>query len=291
MIKKTKSKFTRHRLFVNPKLYRPSSKPFISGDTFRKMADHIFDETKTIKPFKVKTNDLVFVKSDLLNNYFENYHPEINNPYILISHNSDKNIEIEDIKYAQDKKIIHWFAQNLNVKSSDKISVLPIGLENLRYNKNGVVNDFLNISKITEQKNGVLCSFNENTNFTERSRLNKIINKIEFLENKKFDSSKEYLISLNKSNFNICPSGNGLDTHRIWESLVFKVTPIVERNNMTQNFYDMGVPLIILDDWTQLNNLSIDKLNKLNEININKDYSKYIKFDFWKNYINSKKIN
>jgi len=291
MIKKIKSKFTRYRLFVNPKLYRPSSKPFISGDTFRKMADHIFDETKTIKPFKVKTNDLVFVKSDLLNIYFENYHPEINNPYILISHNSDKNIEIEDIKYAQDKKIVHWFVQNLNVKSSDKISVLPIGLENLRYNKNGVVNDFLNISKITEQKNGVLCSFNENTNFTERGRLNEIINKIEFLENKKFDSTKEYLMSLNKSNFNICPSGNGLDTHRIWESLVFKVTPIVEKNKMTQNFFDMGVPLIILDDWTQLNNLSIDKLNKLNEININKDYSKYIKFDFWKNYINSKKIN
>ena len=33
-----------------PSIYRPDSKPYISGDTLRKFSDHIFDETTSIIP-------------------------------------------------------------------------------------------------------------------------------------------------------------------------------------------------------------------------------------------------
>ena len=40
---------------------RESSWPFLSGDTFRKFADHLFDETSTsFKPRKVKYGDVIF---------------------------------------------------------------------------------------------------------------------------------------------------------------------------------------------------------------------------------------
>ena len=289
LYKKIKAKFNRYRLFINPRIYRPSSKPFISGDTFRKISDHIFDETQTFKASSVKKNDLVFVKNDLLKYYFENYHIKIKNQYILISHNSDENIENENIKFL-DENIIHWFVQNLNIKNSDKISAIPIGLENMRYRKNGLVKDFLRVKKIVEKKDGVLSAFNENTNFDERSHLKKIVDDIDYIENKIFSSTQEYLSALNKSKFCICPIGNGLDTHRIWESLIFDVTPIVTKNQMTQNFFEMGVPLLILDDWKQLISLSLEDLIDLNKINKNKDYIKYTEFDFWMNIVNSKKI-
>ena len=288
-IQKIIAKINRYRLFINPRIYRPSSEPFISGDSFRKISNHVFDETQTVNPSKVLKNDLVFVKNDLLKYYFENYHTKINNQYILISHNSDENIENENIKFL-DENIIHWFVQNLNIKNSDKISAIPIGLENMRYRKNGLVKDFLSVKKIVEIKDGVLSAFNENTNFDERSHLKKIVDDIDYIENKIFSSTQEYLSALNKSKFCICPIGNGLDTHRIWESLIFDVTPIVTKNQMTQNFFEMGVPLLILDDWKQLISLSLEDLIDLNKINKNKDYIKYTEFDFWMNIVNSKKI-
>ncbi len=288
-IQKIIAKINRYRLFINPRIYRPSSEPFISGDSFRKISNHVFDETQTVNPSKVLKNDLVFVKNDLLKYYFENYHTKINNQYILISHNSDENIENENIKFL-DENIIHWFVQNLNIKSSDKISAIPIGLENMRYRKNGLVKDFLSIKNIVEEKNGVLSSFNENTNFDERNHLKKIVDGIDYIENKIFGSTHEYLSALNKSKFSICPLGNGLDTHRIWESLIFEVTPIVTKNQMTENFFEMGVPLLILNDWEQLISLSLKDLIELNKINKNKDYIKYTEFDFWMSIVNSKKI-
>ena len=42
------STFRHQTLQVHPGIFRPASKPYITGDTFRKNADHIFDETQTL---------------------------------------------------------------------------------------------------------------------------------------------------------------------------------------------------------------------------------------------------
>ena len=77
-----------HKIIIEryPKLFRPSSKPFISGDTFRKYADHIFDESTSFNPEDVKKNDTVFINSDLIEVYFQIQHPKISSKYFLISH-------------------------------------------------------------------------------------------------------------------------------------------------------------------------------------------------------------
>ena len=65
----------------------------------------------------------------------------LKNSYYLISHNSDDSISENDLKYIDDK-ILHWFAMKLNVKSNDKISPLPSGLENARFRVNGKVKNY-----------------------------------------------------------------------------------------------------------------------------------------------------
>ena len=37
-------------IHIDPSFMRLSSEPYIYGDSFRKFADHIFDETSSIKP-------------------------------------------------------------------------------------------------------------------------------------------------------------------------------------------------------------------------------------------------
>ncbi len=70
-----------------PSIYRPDSRPYISGDTLRKFSDHVFDETRSVIPENIKKNDIVFLKTDLKEIYFKNYHKNIKSEYILISHN------------------------------------------------------------------------------------------------------------------------------------------------------------------------------------------------------------
>lgn len=70
ILKKAINKF--RILFIEkfPKVFRPSSFPYISGDSFRNFSDHVFDETGSIDPIRVKDNDIIFLKTDLKNIFF-----------------------------------------------------------------------------------------------------------------------------------------------------------------------------------------------------------------------------
>jgi len=49
------------------------------------------------------------------------------------------------------------------------------------------------------------------------------------------------------------PPGNGIDTHRVWETLLVGGIPIVEKNDLYTEFTRQGVPLIMLDNWEIIN--------------------------------------
>jgi len=53
--------------------------------------------------------------------------------------------------------------------------------------------------------------------------------------------------------FAICPEGNGIDCHRIWECFYLKVIPIVLDNIFIRKVKDKyKLPMIILNDWSEL---------------------------------------
>ena len=268
-------------------LYRPSSEPYISGDTFRKHADHVYDESIKLNPKNVKINDTVFISSTLVDTFFKEIHPLIDNEYILISHNSDRNITQEEIKYL-DNKILHWFAQNLEGKNS-KISVIPIGLENLRYQLNGVLSDFQTTENIEKSKI-TLLSFNVVTNNKERKKVLEALKNNRFIENNNFGNHKEYFEELKKYKFNLCPEGNGLDTHRIWESLLALAIPVMLRNTFTENLASLNFPIMLLDEWEDFNSFSIEDLNKYyKKETASKSFFDIVSYEYWLNKIKSKK--
>lgn len=277
--KKLKIRFFWLTLERFPSLFRPSSKPFISGDTFRKFSDHIFDETKSFNPKSVKNKDVIFVNADLLEIYFEIIHPKINNRYILITHNSDREISINEIKLA-DNKIIKWFAQNLTDSSNESLNFLPIGLENLRRLKHGRKKWFRrNVDKKTKY---ILSSYNELTNFEERSGIAKsLVNNL--IDYKEFSSVSSYFNNLIDYRYVICPAGNGLDTHRVWESLLLKIVPIHKINNFTLILKNNGVPGLYIESWEDLNNYTKEQLDKYYADFNEEDFKKFSSTDYWLN--------
>ena len=268
------------------KYFRFSSYPYFTGDTLRNYAQHIYDETALMDPDQVMKKDKVFVKGDYLETYFHKIHPLIKNKYILFSHNSD---EVIDSKYKQyiDKKIIHWFAQNLVDNFSNEVSLIPIGLENRWYFKNGRLNPIRKIKKIKQEKDILLLSlFNVGTN-PERILINDIIgdNSQVVIPDRK--NKLDYLSYIQRSKFNLCPEGNGPDTHRVWESLMLKSIPIMIKNNFSKQLTDYNIPILLIDDWDKLREVDKDKFNTFYENNSQKlETFNYVHFSYWENKFN-----
>lgn len=277
--------YSRYKKYL-ARYFRLSSYPYVSGDTFRNFSKFIYDEHTSFNPEILKNKDIVFVKTDLIEDYFENVHPKIKVRYVLISHNSDEQINSQHKKYL-DSKIIHWFAQNLVEEFADNVSVIPIGLENRWYLNNGKLRTLKRFENIKYNKDLlVLSAFNPETNrerfeLLESIKSNKLINKPE--TNKK----TEYLDYVSRSKFVLCPEGNGPDTHRVWESLLFESIPVMKKSKFTKILEKSDIPILTLNDWAEIKYLDSKILNNFYEQNkVRFNSNKYSYFSFWGEKIN-----
>jgi hypothetical protein len=284
------------RLHIN----RPTSYPFISGDGFRSLAQHRFDDLSNIRPEDVEKNDIIFVRTDFLKEFFEEKHAYIKNPYILVSHNADTEITKEYKKYIDDK-IIHWFAQNVLLKH-EKLTPIPIGVTNYHYVKTigrGKIYDLQKniVGKDTVEKISNKISFGFSYDpkcLTPRSLARMALEK-QLLENKNFeriktDTQSEYYKKLSHYYLTVSPEGSGVDCYRTWESMCLGVVPIVKRSIATEYFKSMNLPLFIVDDWSELKNLDVNSLStKYNELKNGFD-NPAIYMGYWMDLIVSKRL-
>lgn len=188
------------------------------------------------------------------------------NKFILIFHNSDYSFnESHLILYNELELLDHIYTQNCNIKNN-KVTPIPIGIANSQW-KHGNLNVLLNVYKQTIKKsNNIYFNFNIKTNMLKRKLCYDIItNKgIKWNNNKQY---MEYLQELKSYKYAICPEGNGIDTHRFWECLYMNVIPICVKNVIVE-YYSNYFPIIILNNWNELNIESLI-LNYKNENKIN----------------------
>lgn len=274
------------------KYVRLSSEPYISGDTFRKQSKHVRDEISQIDYSAVEKNDIVFIKTDYLDEFLDNEINKIKNYFILITHNSDYPITKKHTELLGNKNI-KWFAQNLSFDASKdlRFEPLPIGLENRSFLKHGKIKNFdIFIPDKNKKNNKIYCSFNTLTNKKRIDVLNCVKeNKLTDIEN--FSNHRNYIKKLSNYKFSICPIGNGLDTHRFWESISVHTLPIVENSEFIQNFKKLGVPMLILENWNDIENINEAALINIYEDNYKKfNTENFLSIEFWINKIKSSQI-
>jgi hypothetical protein len=98
------------------------------------------------------------------------------------------------------------------------------------------------------------------------------------------EGRKKYLREIKSSKFVLCPRGNGIDTHRIWESLYMGSIPIVIYEEAHHLFTDL--PILFINDWDEINEDFLN--NKYDEISSkNWSYDK-LKMSYWENFIKEK---
>jgi hypothetical protein len=178
------------------------------------------------------------------------------NPFVLVSHNSDENIVYSGIykDLLDNSKIIKWYSQNLTFKN-DKMRLLPIGIANSQWSHGNlkVINEAIESLKDPSHNkpNNIYFYFNIATNPEKRIECyNKIVKYIKFCEELNVE---DYIKVLSKYKFAICPDGNGVDTHRLWECFYLKVIPIVLDSDFIRIVKDTyNLPMIILKDWDDI---------------------------------------
>lgn len=191
---------------------------------------------------------LVFCYTHLVEKLYEQF-AKFQNNFILISHNSDYNITDKDKYIAEHPKIIHWFTQNL-ATSHPKISFIPIGIANSCWS-HGNESNFKDILATPINKEfTVYFNFRVETNKEKRQPCKDILVNagLQFIPDLPPDT---YLDVLSRHYYSICPEGNGIDSHRIWESLLLNTIPIMLRNPFTEMILK-EYPCILLHRWEDL---------------------------------------
>ena len=193
------------------------------------------------------------------------------NPFILLTHNSD---EIIDDTYAvllYSNKLIRWYAQNIQIKHP-KLCMLPIGLANKMWehgNLNIIESIITNFQKKTKN---FYFYFEILTNLPVREHCRTEIEKKGLIFGNRCNFST-YIHDLAQYKFAICPPGNGIDCHRIWECYYLGVIPILLRSCFSEQLQE-SLPCILLDKWSDFNSDEIiPKYNQLiEELNNNRHY-------------------
>ncbi|MBO7484743.1 MAG: hypothetical protein J6T84_01610 [Spirochaetaceae bacterium] len=264
----------------------PTSKPFVSGDTFRSMADVVFDANSNPKASDIKGNSIVFVFIDLLPVFAEKILPEVKNRFILITHKGDINITKDYAYIADNPKIIHWFAQNCDFEHP-KITPIPIGLENQALHNVGNTADY---KKLQKNKGNhipkVVIALNLSTNPDKRYPCYRAFWKnpnAVFINN--ITTSRIYRKTIKSYMFIASPEGNGIDCHRTWEAIYLGLIPIVNDNYLNRFFASLDLPIILTNDWNEFAEKTEDELADIYKHTMAKTNTKAAYYDYWEKLI------
>lgn len=232
---------------------------------------HLHDEEK-----------IFFCKTDYLEKDFETI-SNIKNNVILISGNSDYAIT-DSIVDTAPKNIKMWYAQNA-LSNNNILQPIPIGLENELFSVrdgHGVgwgqrVKEKKEIIRANNAKNIapkklIYANFTIETNLQHRLLIKNSIQKIDHITWKDPRLSlSDFFNDLYDHKMVLCPAGNGVDTHRLWETLYCNRVPITIKigNLKIYELYEK-LPIIILNTLEEL----LDKQNIIDRYieTINKKY-------------------
>jgi hypothetical protein len=199
------------------------------------------------------------------------------NRFVLITHNSDYTVTEKDIEFLENDKIIHWFSQNANV-AHPKLTPIPIGIANQQW-EHGKYSHWngLTIHSNTD-KDAVYFYFTIDTNPVERLKCKQILES-KGIEYWKYMPYQYYLDNLSRfCKYSICPVGNGVDTHRIWEALYTNTIPVCIKT-VNSEYFSKEYPIVLLETWEDFN-------PSMTEPDIKIDAEK-LKFSYYINKIKS----
>ncbi len=236
--------------------WQRNSIPYLSGDAFADNADY-----QAFPPaFKLNQNfksgiseaKVIFCPSHFARQFVEENIRQIN-ARVLIFGNSDE--EFLGLDFRMPPSVKHIFVQNLLCENSKIMSGIPIGLENLRLGNNGrpKLIRAANSNVINRVLVGPFSMTHEERKEFDIGEL--IVEpRVEYLSGR--ISPEQYSRLAQSFHFIASPRGNGIDTHRFWETLYRGSIPIVKDSLWRKNFDFLSDYVAVTESWGAIDLLS-----------------------------------
>ena len=266
--------------------WRRNSSPHLSGDLFADMADYVYKPPR-FRVYKrqqipLRTAKVIFCRSENLQELFTSSSEEIN-ASVVICGNSDFEFHILPEMIPPSVKAL--FLQNSFISDNKFVFTLPIGIENLRWGVNG--NPRLLKKQIADPDNKILFGPFGNTH-PVRTQVIKNFKGSELhwdcLPSGRI-SPRNYAKIARRYKLIAAVRGNGIDTHRHWESLYRGVIPVTLRDKWSESLQATGIPFLLIDSWEEecISNLfSIPNMRKIDPLEIEAIWEPY-----WRRLIQS----
>jgi hypothetical protein len=254
----------------------------------------------------------MLLRGELLKNipntdYFHIHQTDLSNIKTskIVTHNSDYPVSyalkrLDNAEIFESNENLLWFSQNVDV-DHPRIFPIPIGFENSEW--------FAGLKKTEVLMNSsrdktVLCSamFNPRT-YPERYKWLTHFQEQSFCFTKNCingQAFEEYAQKLSASWFSVCPRGNGIDTHRIWECLLCGTIPVVEScvninkliDQMSLVRRNVRLPIMLVGQFDQLRLedflYAIQEYRKLIEVFISAPTPEELTSKYWIDFIVNK---
>jgi len=265
---------------------------FIIGDKFKTLADWVYaSEIKssddydnlvgTLNLYEVKDGDIIYTHTFYAKQLFDVI-KGLDKKFIVITHNGDNTV---DDSYEVPDNVAKWYAIMIDTVNP-KIVGIPVGVSNDRWfpwlNKKEI------ILKQWEQprnyRNLVYMNFDIRTNPAKRTPVYYQFKDKPWVTMKMGINTEDYpnyTDNIYNHKFMLCPDGNGLGSHRTWETLYLGSIPI-EIKNKNSRFFD-DLPILFVDSWEEVTQDFLDKSwEEMQKVKWNLGK---LNFSYWENKI------
>lgn len=233
--------------------WRRNSYPYISGDAFADLADYVHEPPRwrSFNQGPLESARVIFVRSENLQELLSEHGHNIQ-ASVIVTGNSDHEFHSSLLNVPPSVKAI--FLQNSFISDGVRFFSIPLGIENFRWGVNGNPRFMKDRGSIAVSKPRILFGPLGKTH-----RIREIVTRDFDGNSKHWDFFRgrikpQYFDRLSKEYTHVAAvRGNGVDTHRLWESLYRGVTPIVEKSAWWDSLSEIFPEVEIVDSWTREN--------------------------------------
>lgn len=173
--------------------------------------------------------------------------------FVVVTHESDHTLSREHFA-SRPWNLVHWLGANCAVDHPD-CTPLPLGLANDSSDLTPKRAHFDRAFSPSAERHRLLyVNHREETNPDARSGLKDFFRQYPWAtveDAPPRDGLARYMDALASHQFVLCPPGNGVDTHRMWEVLAAGGIPVVLRSEVTRLLSGMA-PMVLVHDFRQV---------------------------------------
>lgn len=235
-------------------MYDKTQNPeFVTIDSWKVWCDASYwSNERPSASMDFKAGDVVFCKIDEVTRFFESLRLT-RKKIILVTGEGDLPSDAFRQSFLP-SNVVQWFATNVT-HPHPRVTALPLGLGSPESSTTLTASEIDAARNSGIARNGWLyVNFRPDTNPRERQapyvHFREISSSCDWLT---FDQpldrgcNERFLEALVSHRFVLCPPGNGVDTHRMWEALLAGSIPVVKRSTAMEPFRKL--PILFVDDF------------------------------------------